>query len=444
MRLKASLAPTVLILCAALSSLTFHRHAARLLGAPPAVGGDDHSAATGAQWLGAASCSARACHGGVGGMGAAGNEYTTWLRHDPHTRAFAILTDDRSRRMEQLLNGLATQEQAHPENNALCLRCHGPESVPRFGAAFGCESCHGPAQKWIEPHTDPTEWRKLTPQKQRDEFGFQPLRELNDRAHGCVACHVGNAVADVDHDLIAAGHPRLQFEFQTYHANLPRHWREKDERPDFAVRAWLAGQFASAQAALEVLATRAGDLRRPWPEFAEYDCFSCHHDLHTPSRHPARDGPNTRPGAMPRSLWYTGPLLALSGQKQPLADAELATIFNRLDKEMGKPYPNRKSVANDAGAFVQRIAGLDAKVRSLDSANIVRSLLRAELAPLFTTQKGQAVVCNWDSAAQLAMAARAVGGEKHPKLAELFRQLQAPEFDREHFSELWQKARPNK
>ncbi len=29
---------------------------------------------------------------------------------------------------------------------------------------------------------------------------------------------------EVDHDLIAAGHPALRFEFATYFANLPPHW----------------------------------------------------------------------------------------------------------------------------------------------------------------------------------------------------------------------------
>ena len=57
-------------------------------------------------------------------------------------------------------------------------------------------------------------------------------------------------------DLIAAGHPRLDFEFSAYHANLPKHWdRTQDKsrnQESLKARLWVAGQVASAEAAAQL------------------------------------------------------------------------------------------------------------------------------------------------------------------------------------------------
>jgi hypothetical protein len=91
----------------------------------------------------------------------------------------------------------------------------------------------------------------------------------------------------VTHDLIAAGHPRLNFEYLTYLTALPPHWVERGPRPapappsqallppGYEAHAWLAGQIETARAGLELCAARANG----WPELAEFDCYSCHHDL---------------------------------------------------------------------------------------------------------------------------------------------------------------------
>ena len=33
----------------------------------------------------------------------------------------------------------------------------------------------------------------------------------------------------MNHDMIAAGHPALHYEFATYHECQPKHWREPGE-----------------------------------------------------------------------------------------------------------------------------------------------------------------------------------------------------------------------
>jgi len=123
------------------------------------------------------------------------------------------------------------------------------------------------------------------------------LRDVGERAMTCVRCHVGSPAdgsvprRDVNHDLIAAGHPRLNFDFATAMERLPAHWVEK-ERDDFEVAwprhsweaawYWRVGRHAANVAAYQLLADRAAlgvTEPRAWPELAELDCFACHRGL---------------------------------------------------------------------------------------------------------------------------------------------------------------------
>src|SRR5262249_53689511 len=141
-------------------------------------------------------------------------------------------------------------------------------------------SCHGPAEKWLTTHYL-REWQQKKPEE-KEALGLRPTKDLVVRAQVCVTCHVGGSGSEVNHDLIAAGHPRLRFEYGAYLANLPKHWDEKKDRkgrPDFDAQVWAVGQVVSMQASLQLLEHRAAAPKAPWPEFAEYDCFACHHDL---------------------------------------------------------------------------------------------------------------------------------------------------------------------
>src|SRR5262245_14046788 len=171
--------------------------------------------------LGVASCAAMACHHGNAPRGSKGSEYSTWIAVDPHAKAYRVLYNAESRRMHEALakDDLALKgKRAH--ENPLCLRCHGlGDGVPQALQAdgVGCERCHGPAGSWKSTHYL-NGFDRATP-------GFNDLRtDLVVRAEVCMDCHVGKGGTDVDHDLIAAGHPRLRFEYAGYHASYPRHW----------------------------------------------------------------------------------------------------------------------------------------------------------------------------------------------------------------------------
>lgn len=392
----------LLALVAALAATLFRDWRA----GPALAAADDAAQSTARSFLyqGVASCTAAPCHRQEVPPGSKGNEYLTWLTRDPHARAFQDLSNERSRRMTELLGAKQSAEK-----NPLCLSCHatpvapartdGPVSVHD---GVGCESCHGAAEKWLHKHYKKGEW----PRRGQDQakLGFVPLQDLTVRAQTCVPCHVGHGDADVNHDLIAAGHPWLHFEFSSYLANYPKHWNEqknKTDDKDFEARAWLIGQVVSADAALRLLAHRADPARapsNPWPEFAEYDCFACHHDLEQPWRRTAQ---HTRgqPGALRWNDWYLS-LETVLDQARPPGATVPATLLQELREAMRRPYPDRarvkQSAANAAARWTQ---DLNAWGRPLDSAQVGRWLQLLD-----DKANNDLNRASWDQAAQLYLA----------------------------------------
>jgi hypothetical protein len=101
------------------------------------------------------------------------------------------------------------------------------------------------------------------------------LRDVPTRAALCLSCHLGDSRREVDHDLIASGHPLLQFELDNYTETMPPHW--SGGRSTHGVRAWAVGEAVALDFALRNLERHArGDK---WPEFSDMSCLNCHHDL---------------------------------------------------------------------------------------------------------------------------------------------------------------------
>jgi hypothetical protein len=332
---------------------------------------------------------------------------------DKHTQAYLVLFDDRSRLIEKNLKRLKSVKDAHADKDQLCLRCHAmnPDNGPqrdRFVRDFGigCESCHGSAEKWLGEHYA-REWKMNRSSAEKLALGFRSLKSLGERADLCVSCHVGGADKDVNHDLIAAGHPRLNFEFGAFQAIMPKHWREEGEnaQPDFEARAWALGQVASAQAALALLEHRCRGDTLPWPEFAEYDCFACHHDLREPSwRQEPGHYANRLPGAFPWGTWYY-PLLpqALRGPAGK-DDAQVLNILGEIKKEMQKPSPNRKRVAEQTQRARTELAQYLAGV---EKVHYGREALQRKYDSVRKDDQNIASA-NWDGAAQMYLALAAL------------------------------------
>ena len=344
-------------------------------------------------WLGVSSCSAAACHGG-GIKGARGSEWTTCAECDPHFKAHKVLLNDRSRRIIKNLN-----DPTPADCNPLCLACHGL-NVKQAKAGhrvsltdgIGCESCHGPAEKWVAKHYLP-EWKHLS-NEEKTSLGFRPNKDLVVRAQVCADCHVGKRDKEVNHDLIAAGHPRLNFEFGSYLSTYPKHWDERAEKlhcPDLEARAWEIGQLVSARTALELLAHRASSPDAPWPEFAESNCFACHKDLSATPPEPRRKDPR-RLGSIPWSSWYYAMLEeGIEGENRPLS------IPGKLRVEMEKRIPNRTIVAGLARTAAQELTPTLANLcrKQTESPRVIHNRLER----LFL-QERKGKDANWDQAAQ--------------------------------------------
>jgi hypothetical protein len=162
-----------------------------------------------------------------------------------------------------------------PHQNAKCLACHSvvdsvnqnPDAREQaLSEGVGCGGCHGPSEKWAAAHVAPG-WKALSNEQKWKQYGFVPTKNLVARALNCASCHVGDGERDMNHDMIAAGHPRLAFEPASFHAsgNYRKHWAERGSARDFEVRVWAVGKVATLRAAVNLLYERATAPRRPTP-----------------------------------------------------------------------------------------------------------------------------------------------------------------------------------
>ena len=184
-----------------------------------------------AKFLGAQSCASSGCHGGGG---VKQNQFLTWSLKDFHSqRPTATLTTARSK---QIAEALAIKD---PTADARCTSCHAPlhdvaENLRaenfKVSEGVSCESCHGPAEKWLLSHT-----RHDYTRADRTAAGMRDLQNLYVRANTCVACH-----QNVDNKILAAGHPELRFELDGQSVAEPKHWSA--EKNGNGAQAWLVGQ----------------------------------------------------------------------------------------------------------------------------------------------------------------------------------------------------------
>jgi hypothetical protein len=238
--------------------------------------------------VGLAGCASSNCHGRSGGDDSVADRWRTscsvWAARDPHARAFDVLDPEKNaiaRKMQTKFDRL--KPGYHPQKDPKCLACHAnpgipagdtPELVTLRSEGVGCEACHGNAELWLATHTL---------KESKDRHGLAELNDLGVRAKTCAGCHVGGT-GDMNHDMIAAGHPKLNFEFASHLARMPKHWYERDRAtgekrgPEYLLTSWIVGANAAGEALCE-LSIRRQQRKDPWPELAEWNCYSCHHDL---------------------------------------------------------------------------------------------------------------------------------------------------------------------
>ncbi|HET7150980.1 MAG TPA: multiheme c-type cytochrome, partial [Candidatus Acidoferrum sp.] len=345
------------------------------------------------KYIGPGSCAATSCHGSVkpiAGSRILQNEYSTWILQDKHSRAYQALTGDAGERMARIL-----KLGAKAEDSPKCLMCHALYTAPeQRGRAFeisegvSCENCHGPASAWLGAHTTRT-W----PHEKSVALGMTDTRNVIHRTEKCLECHLGTKNKFVDHEMIAAGHPDLFFELDSFSAVMPRHWKvPRESEPGkpaedaawVGVREWSIGQAVQLRAAMERLGWRAKnerfDKKDVWPEYSELSCFACHHALG-----PAKDSWRQEHGYVGRRpgdpAWNASryAMFRLLAKQVDSANAqELDQQLLAVSGEMSKLNPDRNAVAAAASAaapLAQRIAERLAAMQ-YDQAVALRMLQR--------------------------------------------------------------------
>jgi len=345
------------------------------------------------KYIGPGSCAATSCHGSVkpiAGSRILQNEYSTWILQDKHSRAYQALTGDVGERMARIL-----KLGAKAEESSKCFACHALYATPEqrgrpfeISEGVSCENCHGPASAWLGPHTT-----RSWPHEKSVALGMTDTRNVIHRTEKCLECHLGTKNKFVDHEMIAAGHPDLYVELDSFSAVMPRHWKApRESEPGkpaedaawVGVREWSTGQAVQLRSAMERLNWRAKgerfDKKDVWPEYSELSCFACHHALGA-----AKDSwrqehgyVGRRPGdpAWNASRYVVFRLLAKqidSANAQEL-DQQLLVISG----EMSKLNPDRNAAAaaaTVAAPLAQRIAERLATMQ-YDQGVALRMLLR--------------------------------------------------------------------
>lgn len=332
--------------------------------------GTQHSAP--GMYLGSTSCASSGCHGSTQPLDATKilqNEYYTWLNSDRHAQAYNVLFDARSARIAK---NMRLKKRAYEEK--ICLDCH-TTNIPAQQIAgtidledgVQCEVCHGPAGGWRAEHTEEG-WTH----EQSVARGMIDLRDLAVRAHTCHRCHLGNADKEVDHELIASGHPILAFELDNYTASMPPHWTPG--RDTHGVRAWAVGQVMKFRDSLRNLARHArGD---EWPEFSDMSCYDCHHGLKGSEWRQVRGWPD-RAGLPSWSPQHWAMLRLLIGRVSPRSRDELDPLVAQIARGVARMNDPAGVAANAdrAQALVRDLVPKVDAVRWSDAE--VRSLMRA-------------------------------------------------------------------
>jgi hypothetical protein len=252
--------------------------------------------------LGVASCASTVCHGKPAAQTdrrVALNEFRIWNDQDLHAQAFRSLGSAQSKQIAAKL-GLPSAAGAK-----ICLDCHAdnvPAALqgPKFHLSdgVGCEACHGGAEQWIGSHT-----QKDTPHNANVARGLYPNEQPLRRAELCLSCHLGTRDKFATHMILAAGHPRLIFELESFTADQPPHYKAT---PAYIARKgkidgmnlWFSGQLENARRYLTLLQSPLLTPSGMIPEIAFYDCYACHHAKEKMEWSPERAGPGVKPGSL--------------------------------------------------------------------------------------------------------------------------------------------------
>jgi hypothetical protein len=290
------------------------------------------------------------------------SEWKIWAEQDKHASAYKVLEEPRSQRIGQLMG----KDVLAPTTG--CIQCHTSNAVNELWSpacfrngqnqfvqeGVSCQTCHGAAELWESEHIK-AGWRAKSP-AEKAEFGFNTMEDPAERATMCTSCHIGSSERNriITHEMYAAGHPMLSgFEMEAFADKMPRHWRYSHEKPggkpfNFErTRAVLVGSVVALHTAVQL----TDNGRATWPELARLECYSCHHELRSPSWR--QEDYASRPAGRPRLELGCLPLVSVAAQQA--ASEEGARDVDRLVEEA-------------RGAFARNMFGDVERITQLRSA----------------------------------------------------------------------------
>lgn len=405
-----------------------------------------------------------------------GDELSIWGGEDRHSQAYATLLGEASRRIGR---ALGREDSIH--RDVRCLACHTAypteqlsvvdflidadlaKSDNRLIQGVSCEGCHGTAgdgdqsvaggaiKGWLGPHHNSDAWRYLSAEE-KCRSGYNDVRSVVARTRICASCHVGDKVMGrvLTHEMYAAGHPPLPpFELETFEDLMPRHWMDFSEkgadlREKFQQRAAvrmsdveLSRSRTTVISSLVVyssflrltadLADPASDseiqggARPAWPEFSQFDCYACHHDLKSQSWRQAGQAVG-RPGR-PRLVPWPAALA-----RAATAISKDAANFSELEQHLNNsvvatPFGDGRAVTVAARELA---AACDALANSIESSGWTEESQRLILDAILAAGGGLAKpVADYDSARQYSWAfavlqAESEGHKRADVIAEWF------------------------
>lgn len=400
--------------------------------------------------VGVSSCAASGCHGGAKPLpgtpydnAAWRSSYVVWATSDPHARAYQTLNTPAAEAIVRKLDRVSADKPVSPQRDLRCTTCHATANptepaLSSFAAdGIGCESCHGAAKQWLGEHflnrtleTGNPSADASAEKLRLTKLGMLDTGNLAVQASTCVRCHVGDrsgpdGVRDMNHDMIAAGHPALNFEFSAYKRRLPRHWspaKTDAERADRELHSYTVGLAVSAAAALRLSADRAkASLEQPvidgkgpqphapWPEFSEYACYRCHHALKsgatsdaTAQQQFALDRKKGTSLPLGDELWGTWNIWHLSQLDLP---DEINTRRGSVIKQVSNPFLSDEQLNEFVKSSLEFAAKLHvyadaqaAGVSSLSPSDMVVEALGASLVA--TADSAVAGPLSWEEATQ--------------------------------------------
>ena len=401
-----------------------------------------------ARHMGVATCASTTCHGAarpLEGTTVLQHEYVVWSRFDPHATAFTTLRNERSAAMVRRLGmGPAEQEPA-------CLACHtevvpAAAQGPRFQAddGIGCESCHGASGRWLAVHDD------ATPEARAESrtLGLRRLEDPRVLAATCSGCHVAGPGQMATHAMMAAGHPRLSFELDTF----TELWRTSGGREHFRrdvdylerrvagepVQTWLIGLAEAATRSVDAL--QAGSDGSALPEFATFNCYSCHRSMGLDAWQERTIPSGLKPGEL--RIDDTA-LRLLATALRPVAPEHSRSLAGATDALQKSATANRSTLPATATEVRRHLVAIvDHLHRSPPSAaehrlirDAVISAARGGAYPDYASAEQAAM------AVVLLMAETGMSRASHPDMEGLFSALANDEnFDQQRFARMLERA----